>query len=77
MFKKKNFIALVFLLGFVTSVFAYDVMFNTKTRVYHDIQCKWAIKCTKNCIRIDHTEALRRGGVPCKVCGGTEQAASR
>ncbi len=46
------------------------VAFNTNSRKYHNPRCEWAIKCTKNCITIPHSEALRRGGVPCKVCGG-------
>lgn len=46
------------------------VVFNTKTRKYHGLNCKWAIKCTKSCITLSLSEAKRRGGVPCKVCGG-------
>lgn len=57
-------------------VFAYggamarDVAFNTNSRIYHKHSCEWAQKCTKNCISIDSSEARRRGGRPCKVCGG-------
>ena len=46
------------------------VMFNTKTLKYHKPNCNWAKKCTVNCIKIDKKEAIRRGGKPCKVCGG-------
>lgn len=74
---KKICIALVLLLGFVNSAFAYNVMFNTKSYIYHNVQCEWAQKCTKNCVKIDHREAQRRDGVPCKVCGGVEKASSR
>ncbi len=28
-------------------------IFNTKTYKYHSIYCQWALKCTKNCIKID------------------------
>jgi len=71
---KKIFIALVILLCLGNTAFAYDVVFNANTYKYHSIRCEWARKCTKNCINIDHTEAQRRGGVPCKVCGGLEHS---
>lgn len=57
----------------ITPVFtanAYTVKYNVNSKIYHDASCKWAHKCTKNCIKIDHTEVIRRGGRPCKVCGG-------
>ncbi len=47
------------------------VAFNTKSLKYHCLSCEWAIKCTVNCVQIPKSEAIRRGGVPCKVCGGT------
>lgn len=47
-----------------------SVSFNTKTRKYHKLSCKWARKCTKSCVVISLAEAIKRGGVPCKVCGG-------
>ncbi len=46
------------------------VVYNTKTHKYHKPYCQWAQKCTVNCIKIDKKEAIRRGGIPCKVCGG-------
>ena len=56
---------------FINNVcYAKTVVFNTKTYKYHSIYCEWALKCTKNCIKIDKKEAIKRGGVPCKVCGG-------
>ena len=67
---KKICLALLILFALPTNAFAYDVMFNTKSLIYHTPSCEWARKCTKNCVRIDHTDAQRRGGVPCKVCGG-------
>ena len=47
------------------------VAFNVETKKYHCLSCRWAIACTKNCIEITISEARRRGGVPCKVCGGS------
>jgi hypothetical protein len=46
------------------------VYFNTKSFKYHSPDCQWAHRCTKNCISIPKSEAIQRGGVPCKVCGG-------
>lgn len=47
------------------------VAFNVESLKYHCLSCKWAIKCTKNCIEVPKSEAMRRGGVACKVCGGS------
>jgi uncharacterized membrane protein len=47
------------------------VMFNTKSLKYHCPSCRWAKKCTRNCIKIMKSEAKKRGGIPCKVCGGS------
>ncbi len=58
------------LLSSNTHTLAQTVIFNTKTYKYHSIHCQWALKCTKNCIKIDKKEAIRRGGIPCKVCNG-------
>jgi hypothetical protein len=65
--------AVLLLLCCTNNALAYDVKFNTKTYKYHNPKCEWAIKCTKNCIKIDSTEAKQKGGVPCKVCGGVEK----
>ncbi|MBX9771583.1 MAG: hypothetical protein K2X29_09445 [Candidatus Obscuribacterales bacterium] len=48
------------------------VDFNTNSLKYHDPNCIWAKRCTVNCIKISRGEAKRRGGIPCKVCGGGE-----
>lgn len=48
---------------------AYDVMYNTKTRVYHNPSCGSVNNCT-NCTRMDSSEAKRLGGRPCGHCGG-------
>jgi hypothetical protein len=58
------------LLG-VTSSETEKVAFNTVSLKYHCLDCEWARKCTKNCIVISAAEARKRGGVPCKVCGGS------
>ena len=47
------------------------VVFNTKSKKYHCATCTWAKRCTKNCITTTLADAKARGGVPCKVCGGT------
>jgi hypothetical protein len=46
------------------------VYFNTSTHKFHRMDCIWAQRCTVNCIAISRAEAVRRGGVACKVCGG-------
>lgn len=47
------------------------VTFNTKTLKFHCRSCRWAKRCTVNCVDVPRSEAIRRGGVPCKVCGGS------
>ncbi len=49
---------------------AEEVFYNTKSHKYHNFACRYVTKCTVNCIKIDKKEAKRRGGIPCKVCGG-------
>lgn len=70
--KKILSIGLILLLFAVNAmpVMAELVMYNTKTLKFHSLGCRWAAKCTVNCIKIDRKEAIRRGGVACKVCGG-------
>ena len=72
MLLKKLCLTLIFLMLLGNSAFAYVVVLNTNTLKYHSVDCEWAHKCNKNCIRIDHKEAKKRGGIPCKVCGGVE-----
>lgn len=50
--------------------FAELVMYNTQTGKFHSLSCRWAQKCTVNCIKIERQQAIKKGGVPCKVCGG-------
>jgi len=44
------------------------VTFNTQNLKYHRNSCRWAQRCTVNCIKISQSEAIKRGGIPCKVC---------
>lgn len=65
-------IILVILMTLSGSSFGREerVYFNLQNKKYHCLTCEWAIKCTKNCVELDLSEAKRRGGIPCKVCGG-------
>ena len=65
-----SFLTLFILLAISTPVLAEMVMFNTQTLKYHKLNCRWSKKCTLNCIKIDKKEAIKRGGKPCKTCGG-------
>ena len=47
------------------------VAFNTKSLKYHCVTCEAAKRCTRNCIELKRSEAKTRGGVACKICGGT------
>lgn len=67
---KKIIICVFIFMFFVDVANAETVVFNTKTKKVHSVWCKWAKQCTVNCIKIEKKEAYRRGGVPCKVCGG-------
>lgn len=46
------------------------VIFNQQSKKYHCPSCEWARKCTRNCVEITRAEAIRRGGVACRTCGG-------
>ncbi|HXU00824.1 MAG TPA: hypothetical protein VN903_07525 [Polyangia bacterium] len=46
------------------------VFFNTKSLIYHHDGCMAANRCTVNCIWIPRADAIKRGGRPCKLCGG-------
>lgn len=68
---KKLFIAIGLILCIGTGTAqAKSVYYNTNSQIYHKHSCEWAEKCTKNCKTMDHKEAKRRGGRPCRVCGG-------
>lgn len=46
------------------------VVFNTESLKYHGPSCRWAKKCTVNCVDVPEKDAKKQGGKPCKVCGG-------
>lgn len=48
------------------------VAFNWSNSKYHTLSCIWACRCTVHCVNITRAEAHKRGGIPCKVCGGGE-----
>ncbi len=66
----RKIIIALFVVGLVGGANAYPVSYNKNSHIYHKHNCEWAKKCTKNCVHIDSREAIRRGGRPCKVCGG-------
>jgi hypothetical protein len=66
------FITVVLFSIIASSLSAYTVAFNLKTKKFHSLSCKWAKKCTVNCINMDKSEAVKRGGIACKVCEGRE-----
>lgn len=68
--KKIFLLVALFNLIFSPVCLAELVMYNTQTGKFHSIHCRWAQKCTVNCIKIERAAAIKRGGVPCKVCGG-------
>lgn len=47
------------------------VSFNVSTRKFHCPTCSHARACTRNCIELSRSEAIDRGGVACRTCGGT------
>lgn len=64
------FIGILISLSFAPLSYADTVVYNTKTHKIHSPNCRWADKCTVNCIKIKRKEAVKQGGVPCKVCNG-------
>jgi hypothetical protein len=46
------------------------VAFNVNSLKFHHPDCPSAIHCTRSCITIRRSDAIRRGGIPCKHCGG-------
>ena len=47
-----------------------EVVFNTESLIYHRASCSAARRCTKNCVVIRLSEARKRQGRACKICGG-------
>jgi len=68
----KKIIAILIFLNFMLMPvsFAELVMYNTQTKKFHSLSCSWARRCTVNCIKIERALAIKKGGIPCKVCGG-------
>lgn len=62
--------ALIIGAGVQNAVSAEPVVYNTQTQKVHKVNCQWAKKCTKNCVKIDRKDAYARGGIRCKSCGG-------
>lgn len=48
-----------------------SVVLNLKTRKYHCPSCELIRGCGTDCVVLDVHEAVRRGGKPCELCGGT------
>ena len=46
------------------------VAYNVRRNLYHGLSCVWARQCKRSCIDIPFSEALARGGRPCRVCDG-------
>ncbi len=61
---------LIFLLIATPTIAATDqpVVMNVKTYIYHNPNCKWAKKCTKNCVKTTKQKAQTQGARACKVC---------
>ncbi|CDB53949.1 uncharacterized protein BN554_00538 [Azospirillum sp. CAG:239] len=61
---------LLFLSAPVSAADNSAVIMNVKTYIYHSPTCKWAKRCTKNCIKTTKQKAQTQGARACKVCGG-------
>lgn len=61
---------ITFLTSSALAADSQTVVMNTKTYIYHNPTCKWAKKCTKNCIKTTKQKAQAQGARACKVCGG-------
>lgn len=66
---KKLLCALSITLLLCIPVFSEQVIYNPNTKIYHSVNCPSAIRC-KTCIKIDKSQAIKKGGRPCKKCGG-------
>jgi hypothetical protein len=51
-----------------------DAVFNVQSKIYHQAACASARRCTKNCVVIKLSEARKRGGRACLICGGPTTA---
>lgn len=46
------------------------VVLNIKTLLYHCPACDLVSHCGSDCTVLDLADAVRRGGKPCRACGG-------
>lgn len=46
------------------------VVLNIRTLLYHCPACDHARHCGSDCEVLDLADAVRRGGKPCRACGG-------
>ena len=71
---KKFLVCTLLILNFILQSFsavkAENVIFNTSTYKVHKLNCSSAKVCTKNCVKIERSDAYKRGGKSCKKCGG-------
>jgi hypothetical protein len=51
-----------------------DAVFNVQSKIYHQAACASARRCTKNCVVMKLSEARKRGGRACLICGGPTTA---
>ena len=61
---------LVLLAATVLASDDYAVVMNVERHIYHNPDCMWAKKYTKNCIQTTKSKAIARDARPCQVCGG-------
>lgn len=70
-FRMKKFISIFILTLFISilSVNAETVIYNSSSKIYHNINCPHGKRC-KSCIKIEKQQAKSKGARPCKTCGG-------
>ena len=69
--RKILFVLLLLIIGLpVLAADSTIVVLNTNRMIYHNVNCQWAHKCTKNCINVTKQKAIESGARTCKVCGG-------
>lgn len=67
--KKIILLSFISLFSYYKTSFSYTVIYNTKTHIYHNPNCKHAKRCIKNCVNIDINEIYNKGRA-CKICRG-------
>lgn len=68
--KKISATFLVICINLMLSAYSATVVYNPNSHIYHSPDCTYAKRC-KCCIKISKKQAIKYGGRPCKVCGGT------